>query len=97
MTNKRKPTHPGVLFREAVLLPLGLSVTDAAEKLHVSRKTLSEVLNERSALSAEMALKWAKFTDTTPESWYQMQVNLSLWEAQQSCNVDEMRFIFRRN
>jgi len=78
---ERKPTHPGVVFREDVLEPLGLSVTDAAEKLHVSRKALSEVLNERTSLSPEMALKWAKFTETSPESWYQMQVNLDLWEA----------------
>ena len=81
MLIERKPTHPGVVFREDVLEPLGLSVTDAAVKLQVSRKALSEVLNERTALSPEMASKWAKFTETSVASWYQMQVNLDLWEA----------------
>lgn len=88
MMTERKPTHPGVVFREDVMEPCGLSVTDTAALLHVSRKALSEVLNGHSALSAEMALRWAKFTETTVESWYQMQVNLDLWHARQNSNAD---------
>ena len=52
----RKPTHPGAVFLEDVMKPLNLSVTDAASMLGVSRKTLSEFINEKSSLSPEMAL-----------------------------------------
>lgn len=91
MMKLRKPTHPGVVFREDVLDPLNISVTEAADRLNVSRKALSEVLNERSALSPEMALKWAAFTNTTPESWYQMQVKLFMWEVRHSHAADMVK------
>jgi len=80
-TIKRKPIHPGTILLEEVIKPLNLTVTDAAEYLGVSRKTLSELVNCRSGLSPEMAVRIAKATGTSPESWYNMQVNLNLWEA----------------
>jgi addiction module HigA family antidote len=79
----RKPTHPGAVFREDVLLPLHLSVTEAAERLGVSRKQLSLFCNERAALSPEMALRIGEATGTSPESWLVMQSKLALWEASQ--------------
>ncbi len=79
----RKPTHPGEVFLKDVLEPLGISITDAAEKLGVTRKTLSEFVNEKSALSPEMAIRIAKATNTTPESWMTMQMKLTLWLAMQ--------------
>ena len=82
--NTRKPTHPGSVFNEDVLVPLGITVTDAAGLLGVSRKALSEFVNEKSALSPEMALRIAKATGTTPESWLSMQLKLTLWEARQN-------------
>jgi len=78
---KRKPTHPGEIIREDILKPLGLTVTDAAEKLGVTRKTLSALINCRSGLSPEMAIRISKATNTTPESWLFMQAKLDLWEA----------------
>ena len=53
----RKPTHPGAVFLEDVMKPLNLTVTDAARMLGVSRKTLSEFVNEKASLSPEMALR----------------------------------------
>lgn len=79
----RKPTHPGEVFLKDVLEPLGVSITDAAEDLGVSRKTLSEFVNEKSSLSPEMAIRIAKATNTTPESWMIMQMKLTLWQAEQ--------------
>ena len=79
--HKRKPTHPGEIIREDILKPLGLTVTDAAEKLGVTRKTLSALINCRCALSPEMAIRISKATNTTPESWLFMQAKLDLWEA----------------
>ena len=79
----RKPTHPGAVLREDVIKPLGLTVTEAARDLGVSRKTLSELINQRAALSPEMALRIAKATNTSPESWLNMQTKLDLWNALQ--------------
>ena len=75
----RKPTHPGRVFLEDVLKPLGLSVTEAAKMLGVSRKTLSEFVNEKVALSPEMALRISNATNTSAESWLNMQQKLTLW------------------
>ena len=77
----RKPTHPGAVFLEDIMKPLNLSVTDAASMLGVSRKTLSEFINEKSSLSPEMALRIGKATNTSVESWMNMQQKLTLWNA----------------
>jgi addiction module HigA family antidote len=63
--------------------PLNLSVTEAARRLGVSRKALSEFVNEKASLSPEMALRISKATNTSAESWMNMQLKLSLWTAQQ--------------
>lgn len=83
MLTKRKPVHPGSLFKEEVLIPLGLTVTQAAVDLGVTRKALSEFLNEHSSLSPEMAIRIGKATKTSPESWLNMQIKLDLWKAEQ--------------
>jgi addiction module HigA family antidote len=74
MLTKRKPVHPGHLFKEEVL-------TQAATDLGISRKALSELLNGHSSLSPEMAIRIGKATRTSPESWLNMQVKIDLWEA----------------
>ena len=80
----RKPTHHGEVFLKDVLEPLSISITDAAEMLGVTRKTLSAFVNEKSALSPKMAIRIAKATNTTPESWMTMQMKLTLWLAMQN-------------
>ncbi|MCF7929663.1 MAG: HigA family addiction module antidote protein [Spirochaetales bacterium] len=80
---KRKPTHPGEILLEDVIKPLGLTITEAAQKLGVSRKTLSELVNQKSSLSPEMALRISEATHTSPESWLSMQAKLDLWNALQ--------------
>jgi addiction module HigA family antidote len=77
------PPHPGEVIRELCIEPLGLSVTEAAQALGVSRKTLSAVLNGRSGISPEMALRLSIAFDTTPESWMNQQVQYDLWQAEQ--------------
>lgn len=79
----RKPTHPGDVLLEDVIKPLGLTITDAAKKLGVSRKTLSEFVNQKASLSPEMALRIAKATQTSAESWINMQAKLDIWRALQ--------------
>ena len=78
---KRKPTHPGEIIREDIIKPLGLTVTDAAKKLGVTRKTLSALLNCRASLSPDMAIRISTATNTSPESWLYMQAKLDLWNA----------------
>jgi len=75
------PPHPGEVIRNLCLEPLGLSVTDAAEGLGVSRKTLSAILNGRAGISPEMALRLSMAFDTSPESWLNQQVQYDLWIA----------------
>jgi addiction module HigA family antidote len=75
------PPHPGEIIRELCLAPLGLSVSDAAKALRVSRKTLSEILNGRSGISPEMAIRLAIAFDTTPESWMNQQTQYDLWKV----------------
>ena len=83
MTNKRKPTHPGEVLLEDVIKPLGLSVAEAAKDLGISRKTLYELINGKSSLSPQMAVRIAEATKTSPESWLNMQIRLDLWKAMQ--------------
>ncbi len=77
------PPHPGEVLRELCIEPLGITVTDAADALGVSRKTLSAILNGRQGISAEMALRIAKAFDSSPELWMKMQQNHDLWHASQ--------------
>ena len=77
----RKPTHPGAVFLEDIMKPLNLSVTEAARMLGVSRKALSEFVNEKSSLSPEMAIRISKATNTSVESWMNMQQKVTLWNA----------------
>ena len=79
--NMHNPPHPGEIIRDLCLEPLGLSVTGAAEALGVSRKTLSSILNGRSGISPEMALRLSKAFNTSPESWLNQQVQFDLWHA----------------
>jgi len=78
------PPHPGEILRSLCLEPLGLSVTDAAAALGVSRKTLSAILNGRAGISPEMAVRLSIAFDTTAESWLNQQTQFDLWHAEQS-------------
>ena len=91
-TMTRKPTHPGIIFYEDVMKPLHLSVTRTAELLGVSRKTLSEFINEKSSLSPDMAIRISIATGTSAESWMNMQQKLTLWVAEQNAPSDVIPF-----
>ncbi len=91
MKLQRKPTHPGVVLREDVLRPLGLSVKEAAKRLRVHQKILSALLHEKTALSPAMAVRIGKVTKTSPESWLYMQAKLDIWKvAQGMTDVEEV-------
>ena len=77
------PPHPGEILRTLCLEPLGLSVTEAAKALGVSRKTLSSLLNRRTGISPEMAASLSIAFDTSAESWLRQQAQYDLWHAEQ--------------
>jgi addiction module HigA family antidote len=77
------PPHPGEILRELCLRPLGLSISQAAEGLGISRKTLSNILNGRSRITPEMSVRLSIAFDTTPESWMNQQIQYDLWQAEQ--------------
>ena len=77
------PPHPGEVLRDLCLEPFGLSVTETANALGVSRKTLSAVLNGRAGISPEMAIRLSIAFDTSAESWLQQQLHFDLWQAEQ--------------
>src|SRR5882724_11488035 len=79
----RAPTHPGELMREIIEEHAQLSVTDAARRMGISRQALHAVLRGRSAVSADMALRFARLTGGQPELFLRMQENLDLWTARQ--------------
>ncbi len=74
------PPHPGEIIRELCIEPLGLSVTAAAKALGVSRKALSELINGKAGVSAEMALRLSLAFCATPESWLNHQMQFDLWK-----------------
>jgi len=84
MKQTRKPVHPGKVFFEDVLVPLGITVTKAAQVMEITRKALSEFINEKSSCSPLMAIKIAMVTRTSAESWLAMQVKLDLWKVYQN-------------
>lgn len=85
------PPHPGEVLRELCIEPLGLTVTQAAEALGVSRKTLSSILNGRAGISPEMAIRLSKAFGTSAESWLNQQMHYELWVAEQRLGDLEVR------
>ncbi len=78
------PPHPGEVLRELCFEPMGLTVTEAAKALGISRKTLSAILNGRAGISPEMAVRLSIAFDTSAESWLNQQVQYDLWLAEQN-------------
>ncbi len=77
------PPHPGEVIKELCLAPLNITITEAAVALGISRKTLSAILNGRSGISPEMAIRLSLAFDTSAESWLNQQVQYDLWFAEQ--------------
>ena len=85
------PPHPGKIIREFCIEPLGLTVTDAAKSLGVTRKTFSVLLNGRSGISPEMAMRLSKVFGRSPEGWLKLQLQFDLWRIQQSVDLKNLK------
>lgn len=80
--SKRSPTHPGAILREDVFPALGISVTEFARHLGISRQTLHAVLSEKSGVTPELALRLGTFLGNGPQLWIEMQSKYDLWHAE---------------
>lgn len=87
------PPHPGEIIRDLCVEPLGLTVTDAAKALQVTRKTLSTLLNGKAGISPEMALRLSKVFGRTPEGWMRLQLQYDLWKVEKSVDLNELKRI----
>lgn len=84
------PPHPGEFIREVYLEPHSLTGRDLASKLGVAPSTLNRILQGRSGISPEMALRLSKALGRSPESWMAMQDNYELWHARLSVDLDSV-------
>ncbi|MCY4544301.1 MAG: HigA family addiction module antitoxin [Gemmatimonadetes bacterium] len=73
------PPHPGSIVRRQCLDPLGLSITRAAQGLGITRKALSDLVNEKTGISVEMAFRLSKAFGSSPETWLGMQMAYDVW------------------
>jgi antitoxin HigA-1 len=89
----RNPPHPGGIVRRQCLEPLGLTVTEAAKGLGVTRQALSELVNEKAGASVDMAIRLSKAFGSSPETWLGMQMAYDLWQARdRAAAIDVRRF-----
>ena len=79
----KNPPHPGEIIKDLYITPLKLTVTQAAEGLGVTRKTLSLILNGHAGISPEMAVRLSKAFGRSPESWLQLQMQYDLSQVKQ--------------
>jgi addiction module HigA family antidote len=75
--------HPGELLREDVLVPLGIEVTDAAQRLGMSRTALSRVINGHAGISPDLAIRLERAGASTARFWMTLQANYELSQAEQ--------------
>lgn len=80
---RRAPSHPGALLREVVLPELGMTQAEFAERLGVSRRTVSEILHERRPVTPDMAIRLGKLLGNGAGLWLKMQQALDVWTLEQ--------------
>ncbi len=78
----KNPPHPGRIVRQECIEPLGVTVTEAAERLGVTRQTLNNLVNEKAGISPEMAIRLSKAFGSSPEVWLGMQMEYDLAQAE---------------
>jgi addiction module HigA family antidote len=92
----RRPTHPGAILREDVLPALGLSVSEAARQLGVTRQTLHRIMAETASITAEMAVRLGRFCGNGAGLWLRMQQAYDLWRAERELGQELKRIPVHR-
>ena len=93
LPKNRRPTHPGEVFLDEVLVPLGITQRDAAERLRMSYPRMNEIVKGKRSVTPDTALRLARFTDTEPEFWLNLQQARDLWDAMHSDRAEELEKI----
>ncbi len=87
----RRPTHPGKLLREVALPEAGITQAELARRMSVSRLTVSEIIHEKRAVTADIAHRLGRVFGNGPELWLNLQKAVDLWEAAQSTRREYQR------
>ena len=87
------PPHPGEFVRATYIEPFDISIRSLAESLGVSPSTLTRIVNGRSGISPEMALRLSKALGRSPESWLAVQHHYDLWQAKKTADLSDVRKI----
>lgn len=95
MRNKMRPIHPGEVLREEFVIPLGLSGSGLAQALHVSPTRVISILKETRPITADTALRLARYFKTTAEFWMNMQMTYDLRVAEREVGADIRREVKR--
>lgn len=90
LPKNRRPTHPGEIFLEDFLVPLGMTQREAAERLRISYPRMNEIVNGKRTVTPDTALRFARFTGTEPDFWLNLQLAVDLWDALQSDKAEEL-------
>jgi addiction module HigA family antidote len=93
LPRNRRPTHPGEIFLEEFLIPLGITQKDAAERMRISYPRMNEIIKGKRSVTPDTALRLARFTSTEPEFWLNLQQAVELWDAIHSDQADELKEI----
>jgi len=81
MPTNRPPVHPGEILLEEFMKPYGMTQTDIAKRIGVSRKHISELVNGRKGISTDIALRLSRLFGTSPELWLKGQLAWDVWHA----------------
>lgn len=87
------PPHPGKILLNEWIKPLNFSISAFALKLGTSRKNLSEIVNGKTGISAEMSLKLSKALGTSPDLWVRLQLKYDFWQAKQKVDLNNVQVI----
>jgi antitoxin HigA-1 len=91
-----RSTHPGAILREDILPALGLSVSEAARQLGVTRQTLHRIMAEKVSVTLEMAARLGRFCGNGPGLWLRMQQACDLWRAERELRLELQRIPVHR-
>lgn len=89
----RRPTHPGTVFLEDFLKPLGITQKEGARRLRISYPRMNEIINGKRSVTPETALRFARLTGTEPEFWLNLQQAVDLWDALHSGEARDIQEI----
>ena len=90
LPKNRRPTPPGQILVRQYLEPLGVTLTDFAERIGVTRARLSEIAHGKRGVTPNTALRLARVLGTSPEMWLNLQQRVDLWDALHSETADEI-------